>query len=125
MSWVRGYGTKPGERRRWNVGDGRFMYPPEAATGTQSQPVFDGPVSSIRWEALRDGIEDYEYLAVLKRLLAAKRSRLSDDEVAQYEELLTVPASVSSSLTSYTRDPAPIEARRHEIAKAIERLRRP
>lgn len=122
MSWVRGYGTKPGERRRWNVGDGRFMYPPEAATGTQPQTVLDGPVTSIRWEALRDGVEDYEYLAMLKRLLLAKQDRLSADEVAQYETLLAVPASISSSLTSYTRDPAPIETRRHEIAKAIERL---
>ena len=122
MSWVRGYGTQPGQRRRWNAGDGRFMYPPEAATGAQAEAILDGPVTSIRWEALRDGIEDYEYLALLKRLLAAKSGKLAAQEIKRYEALLTVPPDISASLTSYTRGPAPIAARRHEIAKAIERL---
>ncbi len=124
MSWVRGYGTKPGEKRRWNVGDGRFMYPPERATGTQDGPVIEGPVSSIRWEALRDGMEDYEYLAMLKRLLEEKRERLSASEIERYEALLKVPPEISRSLTDYTTDPAPVAARRHQVAKAIERLSR-
>lgn len=124
MSWVGGYGTKPGERRRWNVGDGRFIYPPEATTGSQAGPVLDGPVSSIRWEALRDGMEDFEYLAMLKRLLAQKRQSLTTEEAQRCEALLTVPAEISQSLTSYTRDPAPIEAHRHKLAKAIEALTR-
>ncbi|MBT3379522.1 MAG: DUF4091 domain-containing protein [Lentisphaerae bacterium] len=122
MSWVGGYGTKPGEKRRWNVGDGRFIYPPEAATGSQIEPILDGPVSSIRWEALRDGMEDFEYLSMLKRLLARKRQSLSSEEARQCQALLTVPAEISESLTSYTRDPGPIEARRRELAQAIEAL---
>jgi hypothetical protein len=122
MSWVRGYGTKPGERRRWNAGDGRFMYPPEAATGSQDGTVLDGPVSSIRWEALRDGMEDYEYLVTLRRLIHEKRGRLRPRDVRRYEALLVVPESVSASLTSYTQEPEPIEQRRVEIARAIEEL---
>jgi hypothetical protein len=107
MSWVSGYGTPRGQKRPWNAGDGRFLYPPEAATGKQSQPVLDGPVDSIRWEALRDGIEDYEYHAILQRLLAARRGQLPADELARYEALLQVPAEISQSLTQYTTDPAP------------------
>jgi hypothetical protein len=122
MSYVSGYGTNPGERRRWNAGDGRFLYPPEAAIGTQPGPVLDGPVSSIRWEMLRDGVEDFEYLAMLKRLLAEKRAKLPAAEVARFEALLQVPASISASLTSYTRDPAPLEAQRRQIAEAITQL---
>ncbi len=123
MSWVSGYDTKPGERQRWNVGDGRFLYPPEAAAdGTQAQAVLEGPVSSIRWEALRDGVEDVEYLALLKRLLAARRGTLPAAAESRYEALLTVPPAISASLTQWTTDPAPIAARRHEVARAIEEL---
>ena len=124
MSWVRGYGTKPGERRPWNVGDGRFMYPPEAAVDGGAEPAIDGPVSSIRWEALRDGVEDYEYLAVLRRLLGTNRDKLTPEETAGYAALLEVPADIAASLTTYTRDPAPIEARRRALAEAIARLSR-
>lgn len=124
MSWVDGYGTPRGEKRRWNAGDGRFLYPPQAATGTQPEAVLDGPVTSLRWEALRDGVEDYEYLALLKRLLAEKRGRLKPLETARIEALLQVPPSVSASLVSYTQDPAPLLARRLEIARTLEALSR-
>jgi hypothetical protein len=33
-----------------------------------------------------------------------------------------VPEGISRTLTSYTREPAPIETRRDEIARAIEEL---
>jgi len=122
MSWVDGYGTPRGEKRRWNVGDGRFLYPPRAATGTQTEAVLDGPVTSLRWEALRDGVEDYEYLALLKRLLAERRAGLAPELAAKCEALLQVPADVSASLTVYTQDPAPLLARRLELARAIESL---
>jgi hypothetical protein len=122
MSWVSGYGTPRGQKRPWNAGDGRFLYPPETATGRQPQPVLDGPVDSIRWEALRDGIEDYEYHALLERLLAGQRGKLPAGELARYEALLQVPAEISQSLTHYTTDPAPLEARRHELAQAIQPL---
>ena len=36
--------------------------------------------------------------------------------------LLTVPADVSASLTSFTRDPAPLEAHRDKLARAIVML---
>jgi hypothetical protein len=48
----------PGFRVRWN-GDGFLFYP-----GTDAG--IDGPVASIRLKNLRDGMEDYEYLAILE-----------------------------------------------------------
>jgi hypothetical protein len=122
MSWVDGYGTPRGEKRAWNAGDGRFLYPPEACFDGGDGPVLEPPVTSMRWEALRDGMEDFEYLAMLKRLVAAKRGRLTAQQTARYEDLLSVPEGISPSLTSYTRDPASIEAWRHEVARAIEEL---
>jgi hypothetical protein len=123
MSWVSGYDTAAGTKSPWGNGDGRFIYPPEAAAGgTASTPVLDGPVDSIRWEMLRDGIEDYEYFATLKRLLEKNAAKLTAEDRAAMEKLLQVPESVTKDMTTFTKDPAPMESRRHEIAKAIERL---
>jgi len=122
MGWTSGYSTPAGVRRAWGNGDGRFVYPPEAAAdGTQGRPVLDGPVDSIRWEMLRDGVEDYEYFAILRDLLK-ERDDLGVDEREAFEELLQVPPIVTESMTEFTRDPAPLEAHRHALARAIEEL---
>ena len=123
MGWRSGYSTPDGEKRPWGNGDGRFIYPPEAAADANpSEPVLDGPVDSIRWEMLRDGIEDYEYLAMLKRLLEAKKDKLSPGQRQEYAALLDVPQDVTSDMTTFTKDPAPIEARRDQVAQAIVQL---
>jgi len=123
MGWRSGYSTPKGQKKPWGNGDGRFIYPPPAAADANPPaPVLDGPVDSIRWEMLRDGIEDYEYLAILKRLLRAVGPKLSPEQRRQYAELLVVPGEITSSMTSFTKDPAPIEARRDRIARAIAEL---
>ena len=125
MGWVSGYGTPAGTRQPWGNGDGRFIYPPEAAAGGASDgPVLQGPVDSIRWEMLRDGLEDYEYLALLSRRLA-ERSDLDPARRQAYAALLEVPPEISHQMTSFTVDPAPLEARRLAIAAAIEALSGP
>ena len=122
MSWMQGYGVAIGEKRPFGAGDGRLIYPPEACFDGGKGPVLDGPVSSIRLEAQRDGIEDYEYLVLLKKLLAQKRGTLAPEQVARYEKLLEVPGAISAGLTTYTTDPAPIAVRRQEVSKALEVL---
>jgi hypothetical protein len=47
-------------------GEGSLLYPGDHTERYTGQPNVDGPVSSIRFELLRDGIEDYEYLWMLK-----------------------------------------------------------
>ncbi len=81
MGWTSGYSTPKGTKRPWGNGDGRFIYPPEAAAaGSPPAPVLAGPVDSIRWEMLRDGIEDYEYFVMLQRLIAEKGASLTAAE---------------------------------------------
>ena len=63
----------------------------------------------MRLEILRDGIEDYEYFAILSRL---------DPK----NPLLEVPAEVSESLVRFTVRPEPIKAHRRKMAREIERL---
>jgi hypothetical protein len=123
MGWRSGYSTPDGEKRPWGNGDGRFVYPPQAAADANPPgPVLDGPVDSIRWEMLRDGIEDYEYLAILRRLLEATKDKLSAGQRQEYTALLDVPQEVTSDMTTFTKDPAPIEARRDQVARAIVQL---
>ncbi len=120
MGWTSGYSTPAGQKRPWGNGDGRFIYPPlRAADAHPAGPVLAGPVDSIRWEMLRDGIEDYEYLAMLKRLLAAKGDRLDKTQRDQYAGLLDVPADITTDMTTFTKDPAPIERHRDRVARAI------
>lgn len=125
MGYVSGYSTPKGTKAYWGNGDGRFIYPPEAAAVpglSGPEPVIAPPVSSIRWEMLREGVEDYEYLYLLRDLLAKKRAGLPAAEAKRIESLLEVPASITKDMTTFTTDSAPIYARRAEIAEAIETL---
>ncbi|HQM48060.1 MAG TPA: DUF6067 family protein [Candidatus Hydrogenedentes bacterium] len=123
MGWVSGYSTPAGTRHPWGNGDGRFIYPPEAAAGgNPPEPVLEGPVDSIRWEMLRDGVEDYEYFVILAKLFASRREQIPVTERSVYEGLLEIPDNISKSLTEFTKDPAPLEARRDAIARAIVKL---
>jgi len=125
MGWRSGYSTPKGEKRPWGNGDGRFIYPPEAAADAHpAGPVLDGPVDSIRWEMLRDGIEDYEYLVMLRDLLKAKKAGLSADQYEELAALLEVPESITKDMTNFTKDPAAIEQHRDRVARAIVRLSR-
>ena len=117
MAWV------PTDHRPFGNGDGRFIYPPEAAAdGSQKDFVADDPVSCIRLEMFRDGMEDYEYFVILKKLLAAKGDTLLPHKRTEYEALLKVPAAVSASLTQFTTSPETLEWHRAKLAKAIAEL---
>jgi len=125
MGYRSGYSTPRGVKAYWGNGDGRFIYPPLAAAtpgASGPDPVIAPPVASIRWEMLREGIEDYECLYLLSELLAKKRDSLSPREIRQCEALLEVPDSITSDMTTFTTDPRAIYARRTAVAEAIERL---
>jgi hypothetical protein len=123
MGYVSGYSTPRGVKRYWGNGDGRFIYPPLAAAvpgRSGGEGVIAPPVSSIRWEMLREGVEDYEYLYLLRELLQQRRGSLPPEDVRRCESLLTVPAEVTNEMTKFTTDPAPIYQHRRAVAAAIE-----
>lgn len=127
MGYVSGYSTPRGVKRFWGNGDGRFIYPPLAAAVpgvSGADPVLEPPVSSIRWEMLREGVEDYEFLYLLREKLEARRSALTPEQIRRYEALSEVPASITSDMTTFTTDPTPVYERRAAIAAAIEELSR-
>ena len=95
-------------------GDGRFFYPPPHACAAFDEerdigPVLEKPVETIRLEYIRDGIEDFEYFAILKRL----------DPV---NPLLKVPPEVSASPTEFSIDPIHMERHRAKLAHEISRI---
>ncbi len=127
MSYTDGYGLSRGAKAYWGNGDGRFVYPPESAATSGhngGKPVLEPPVSSLRWEMLREGVEDYEFLHLLRDLLTQRRDGLDSANVKRIESLLSVPQTITRDMTSFTTDPAPIYVRRAEIARAIEELSR-
>ncbi len=85
-------------------------------------PGPNGPLSTLQFENIRDGIEDYEYYWVLSDLVARAKKRGMD--VTPEEKLLHVPADLLSTLTSYSEEPARLLAERRKIAEAIVRLAR-
>lgn len=125
MSWMTGYGTPVGAKVPWGNGDGRFLYPPlEAADGNPPRPVLEGPVESIRWEMLRDGIEDYEYFCLLRALLESHRDSLSEAERETFQNLLNVPPDIARSMTEFTREPKRLLEHRDKVARAIATLQK-
>jgi hypothetical protein len=134
MSWVTSYGTPKGTRSPWGNGDGRFLYPPRRDPNTATEPNLDGPINSIRWENLRDGMEDYEYFWLLgeevRRVEGLKVESVKGEagqtvaaRVREAKALLTVPENVSKDLTHFTTDPRPILDHREKVARMIEQLR--
>ncbi len=67
----------------------------------------DGPVASIRLKVLRDGMEDYEYFAIL-------RERSGDPAVKRLVD------KIAPNWWDYCRDPRVLLDVRRELAEAIQ-----
>lgn len=107
---VTGWGSDPINDPRpqgtGQAGDGFLLYPPQ-----------DGQlVTSIRWELLREGVEDFEYL----RLAAGGDVPATPDIPAGCD--CSVAGAVSS-ITAYTRDSAALMQLRDELGYYLEGAR--
>jgi hypothetical protein len=92
--------------------------------GALYYPGPQGPIPSIRMEVLRDGMEDYEYLHVLRERLEAAQQQGPVDPalVARAQQLLAVDDALVESLRSFSKDPALLQAQRQAIAELIEQV---
>jgi hypothetical protein len=123
MGYVSGYSFEPGRIGYWGNGDGRFLYPPNRSVATDGSKYLGGPVDSVRWEMLREGIEDYEYFAVLDALVKQGRQAQAPAElIARGERLSRVPEAVIIDDRTYSKDPGPLYEHRRLVAEAIEML---
>ncbi|HEY3319697.1 MAG TPA: DUF4091 domain-containing protein [Planctomycetota bacterium] len=124
QSYVSGYGTPVGAKQFWGNGDGRYLYPPRRDPNAPGEPVLDGPVSSLRWENLRDGVEDYEYFVLLQKQIEKARGKADEKLLQEAQALLTIPENISKDTTHFTTDVRPLLEHRRKIAKMIEQLQR-
>ena len=123
MSYTSGYGLKPGELGYWGNGDGRFLYPPRREPTAGQPPCLDAPINSLRWENLRDGMEDYEYFWLLQQAVTRELVWHGDTELLkEAREVLKVPPQVSVDLTHFSTDPRLILFHRDRVARMIERM---
>lgn len=86
-------------------------------------PGQDGPLTTIRFENFRDGLEDYEYYQLLEKAVSGARARgVPKKQLKNAEALLIVPEEIVNSLVDFTRDARLLERHRLSIAEAIESL---
>jgi hypothetical protein len=85
-------------------GEGSFLYPGNLVeTYTEQENVF-GPVSSVRFELLREGLEELELMLMLKK------SGGDADEIVE---------SVCRGIRDFSRDPNAIDEAKEKIVKEI------
>lgn len=90
----------PGFRVRWN-GEGALFYPGDAVG-------IHGPIASIRLKNLRDGMEDYEYFALLEQL-------------GGKEEVEAIIREAVPTWGTWRQDPETLRQLRVKLAEAILR----
>jgi len=122
---------KPGQPRYPQVpwqADGWDRGWPTNCDGLLFYPGPDGkPVSSIRFENHRDGIEDWESLYVFRDYAEALRQRGGGRYASllkQAAALLQVPAEVCSDFTHWTRRGEVVLEYRRQVGETIDRISR-
>jgi len=84
-------------------GEGMLVYP--------GQPVgVKGVVASMRLKWLRDGVEDYDYVQILK-------------DLGKGDLAMEITRSVGADWTNWTRDANAVEAARRKLGEAIEQIK--
>ena len=96
----------------WGNGDGRLLYPPRREP--PETPVIEPPVTSIRFENLRDGLEDREYLILLREVAVRHRTAGRAARAA----IAAAHRELAPALTSFEQSPLLFGAMRGRVAAA-------
>jgi hypothetical protein len=109
-------------KRTYPNGDGNLLYP---ATGgvSSEEPIIAPPFDSIRWEMIREGMEDYDYFWMLSDSI--KRAEASGGKAREVKAGKAALAGVSSlvcSTVDYEKDPSRYYGVRRKVAEALEQL---
>lgn len=92
-------------------GDGMWVYPGPDST----------PLASIRLENFRDGLEDYAYVKLLeKKLAAAEKSGADPDWCRKARAALEIPENLVANLRKHTQDLKELQVWRSRLADMIE-----
>ena len=91
-------------------GDGLLFYP--------------GPISSLRFEAIRDGIEDWESHMLLRDAVEVLRRGGHTELVRKGEAMLKVSDEVIASFRDYTQDPDRLLGERETLGDLLSEIMR-
>jgi len=109
----------PKTRTDWNPAlDGGY----ENSTAMYIYPGKDGPISSLRLENFRDGIEDYELLMLARDLLATLENRQATDPavVENLRKATTLEDDFVKDHADYSRDPSALASHRRSLISALD-----
>ena len=121
--WIYAMSVNPHGGDNYGNGEGRLLYPPRK--DKPQEPVIEGPVNSIRWELLREGLEDKEYLHLLEEKIAHLRTRKCNSKkklLLEAEMLIEQANQLVNNLFDYETDPQKLHKLRTKIGKMIEKL---
>ena len=110
----------------WNAGRGNsgvMMYPPRS-------PDEHGPIDSVRWELFREGLEDYEYMALADELAGKLEEAGKADAAKMGREALAAALALvqewpnvrAANDEPYTLDAGAVARAREDLAEAIESM---
>jgi len=107
---------------RYPNGDGYLTYP-GSGVGVK------GPISSIRLEQAREGMEDYEALLRLKQLAdearaAGRKTTEADAALDAARALVSIPNSSGRFSSELLPDPAALARAREQVLRAADKLER-
>lgn len=107
---------------RYPNGDGFLAYPP-----IPSRP--DRFVTSVRLEQAREGVEDWEYLNLLRRLVddgkrAGKDTSAGERALRSAESLVTSPCEIGRYSTRILPDPDRVLSAKLAVGQVIEAMQR-
>ena len=106
LHWGYNYGWLDPQENQFAPGDGNLVWPGQY-----------GPRSSLRWEAQRQGIEDYELFCLLEDAYRkAGRADAKDAVKALLEPVIRTPED-------YSKDPGELEKVRRKVVGEIVKLR--
>jgi len=113
--------SEDGRRRPFGNGDGFLLYP--ATRRPSEKPLVSGPVESIRWEMIREGVEDYDLFRMLESAMEdAGRAAGGRRLAAEGRRALAAVRAACPSLTDYELDPARLYGIRRRAGDALEKL---
>lgn len=106
------------EQPRWPAGDTHIVYP-------DPQWWLDkAPVSSLRYEAMREGLQDYELMRMLERALQDRHGRARRNHIRTRGRhlLRLVRGPLAGSLTKFTRNAGLLLRTRRAIGDCLAEL---
>lgn len=95
--------------------------------GWQVYPKKGGLIDSLRWEQMRNGIQDYEYLWMLEDRIRKAKDALGPNGsmIEPSRRGIEIASRVVRTMHECTRDPAALYAAKRQIVEELLDLKRP